>query len=492
MVSDLYQCDKMVTIKDDCCGTPNCSWKEKLEQAYARATISINKITDQQGSVYYPDGTGNVQIPIPTSAQIAGIGEVTSKVATLESGLEAETTARISKDTAIDGEISALKNRLQAADTDIDGLNASVDSVKADIKTLSDNEVAQNNRIGVNESDITGIKESLISDVSILDGATTGNIKIRIDRNSATSIDSNDYNIGRPVSAEIIQGTGPSMFKIQVTLSSGQVITSNDFVFTTEAIGTDIYISSFTFKAGTETGYISADIGLNNGVTIQANDFLIPTDPNVTTNISDLQTRMTTAESNIVNNTTEITDLKTSKVSADQGTINAGKILGINTLGKVEPVEGGSGSGEVWEELDLINMPADFSEGDRIKVIFSVYPTITDATSWTGSFSSSNNIISYIGQTCSPIEFILYNGRQMMQNLVCIDRKVNVTNNTLTGIGYISVYSHGSIDQMNDGTLYFNLTGNEFNGTSARYKDLKITSSNLSRYVFKMWRIKAN
>ena len=470
----------MVTIKEDCCGTPSCSWKEKLEQAFARATISINKITDQQGSVYYPDGTGNVQIPIPTSAQIAGIGEMTSKVATLESGLEAETAARISKDTVIDGEISALKDGLQATDTDIDELNASVNSVKADIKTLSDNEIAQNNRISVNESDITGIKESLISDVSILDGATTGNIKIRIDRKSAASIDSDDYNIGRPVSAEIIQGTGPSMFKIQVTLSSGQVITSNDFVFTTEAIGTDIYISSFTFKAGTKTGYISADIGLNNGVTIQANDFLVPTDPNVTANISDLQTRMTTAESDIVNSMAEITNLKTSKVSADQGTGNAGKILGINTLGQVEPVEGGSG-GEVWEELDPANLPTDFVAGDRIKFILNLKVDF-GATSWTAV--PSETTISFSGNYHTPI--IEVQLESATQNAHYALRTYNLT--SCICLTYITrIWDAGTFN----GRSYFTVHAITFNRSSGFTEaEKEITSTNASTAIVKMWRLK--
>ena len=50
----------MVTIKDGCgCGTASCcSWKDKLEEAYKRATASVNKIGDDAGSIYYPDGTG--------------------------------------------------------------------------------------------------------------------------------------------------------------------------------------------------------------------------------------------------------------------------------------------------------------------------------------------------------------------------------------------------------------------------------------------------
>ena len=480
----------MVNIKDGCgCDPCACTWKQKLEEAYARASVSINKITDQQGSVYYPDGSGNVQIPIPTSAQIAGIGTMTEKLAALETGLKDETAERKAKDSEISGDLANADMRITANADDITAMKGDVATVKGDMKTLSDNEVAQNADISALKAQATGITESLVSDVNILDGATTGNIKIRIDRKSAASIDSDDYNIGRPVSAEIIQGTGPSMFKIQVTLSSGQVITSNDFVFTTEAIGTDIYISSFTFKAGTEAGYISADIGLNNGVTIQANDFLIPTDPNVTTNISGLQTRMTTAESNIVNNTTEISDLKTSKVSVDQGTVNAGKVLGINTLGQVEPVEGGSG-GEVWEEVDLKNFPADWVAGDVVKVQINRRTRLSTApSSWTSTIDSSK-LTYYEGEVYKSdiVQLILSDSPQ--ETFIPV-RLVPATN-----VIYLDVIANlNTVSYWNDLTVttreLFIPNSVTFNGSSMAQAKLWAPSRNNNfEGIYKMWRLK--
>lgn len=258
------------------------------------------------------------------------------------------------------------------------------------IKALQNKDTEQDGTLTEHTTLIQSITESLASGVQIMSGTTTGEIKVRLERKSATAIDSNNYNLGLPVSAEIIQGTGPSMFKIQITMSSGVKVVSNDFVFTTEAIGTDVYISSFTFKAGNQAGYLSADIGLNNGVVIEANNFLVPTDPNVTSAIADLQTRLTTVENSGV---TDISELKTTvsehtseinrlnsdkadvnnsnqtitagtinatninkngvgvattndisgKVNIAQGSGNAGKVLGINASGNVEPVEVSTG-----------------------------------------------------------------------------------------------------------------------------------------------------
>ena len=56
----------MVTIKDGCgCDPCDCDWKQKLKEAYARAIQSVNKIGDNDGSVYFPDGTGFVKLPLP-------------------------------------------------------------------------------------------------------------------------------------------------------------------------------------------------------------------------------------------------------------------------------------------------------------------------------------------------------------------------------------------------------------------------------------------
>ena len=115
----------MVTIKDGCgCGTASCcSWKDKLEEAYKRATASVNKIGDDAGSIYYPDGTGYVKIPLPTKEQINSIAQ-------------------------------------------IDGIKASVDELNKTVPAL--------------ETQVTGVTESLVSNVEVLNGTTAGKFKVRI------------------------------------------------------------------------------------------------------------------------------------------------------------------------------------------------------------------------------------------------------------------------------------------------------------------------
>ena len=93
----------MVTIKDGCeCGTASCcSWKDKLKEAYKRATVSVNKIGDNDGSVYFPDGTGFVKLPLPRQTDVAQIKTNTQDIADLkvrdtqlQANINAEATAR--------------------------------------------------------------------------------------------------------------------------------------------------------------------------------------------------------------------------------------------------------------------------------------------------------------------------------------------------------------------------------------------------------------
>ena len=241
-------------------------------------------------------------------------------------------TPKISK---LEQDVSAINatdalqwNDIETVKTDIGTINPKIAKLEQDITTIKGVDTSQSNDIDSikaknNEQDSTlathanqidGVRKSLVSSVVLMNGTTTGNMKARIEREDAPSIDSNDYNIQKPTSVELIQGSAPAMVKAQITLSDGTVLVSDDFMFTTEAIGQDVYISSFVFKNGNVAGTISADIGLSNGSTLTANNFAVPTDPNVTSAIADLQTRLTTVEN------TGITDISALKTTVSEHT----------------------------------------------------------------------------------------------------------------------------------------------------------------------------
>lgn len=239
-------------------------------------------------------------------------------------------------------------NDIETVKTDIGTINPKITKLEQDVTAINDIDTAQTNDINsikakngeqdstlaTHATEIDGLTKSLVSDVALMNGTTAGNVKVRIERKDAPSIDSNDYNLQKPTSIELVQGSGVAMIKAQVTLSDGTVLVSDDFMFTTDPIGEDVYISSFVFKNGNVAGTISADIGLSNGSTLTANNFAVPTDPNVTTAISDIQGRITTVEN-------DVSGLKTT-VNGHTSSINGLDSEVSNLERRLTAVEGGS------------------------------------------------------------------------------------------------------------------------------------------------------
>ena len=465
----------MVTIKDGCgCDPCGCDWKQKLKEAYSRAIQSVNKIGDETGRVYFPDGTGFVKMPIPTKEQIDSIAE-------------------------------------------IDGIKASVDELNKAVPAL--------------ETQVTGVTESLVSGVEVLNGTTAGKFKVRIKREKASLIDSNDYDLSKVNSIELIQGSGPAMVKAQLTLSNGTVLRSDDFLFTTESIGTDVYISSFTFKAGNVDGTISADIGLNNGVTIEANNFLVPTDPNIISEINDLNTRVSAIEGGSELNELKaaVANLQTNKADVDNGNqdITVNSIIGKSLYAKTDDTSGyavivnnvpndentpiriisqidtnGSpiglttgyvamldstgkpknfaSGGEVWEELDLNNMPTDWVETDRVKVEFACGVESTELpNSWS---SAPINTTVGTGYASSIKEFELKSVSKDSNTILHFD-----LSSKCVRILYVECRAYNYWNSHN----YFNLCPYMFNGNGClRGTNAAINSATLKSYINKIWRLK--
>ena len=430
--------------------------------------------------------------------------------------------------------IETILPKINKLEADVSAINDTDNVQNTDIANLKEKDIQIDNRLVNNENNINGITKSLVSDVILMNGTTTGNMKARIERQDAPSIDSNDYNIQKPVSVELVQGSASAMVKAKITLSDGTILISDDFMFTTEAIGTDVYISSFVFKNGNVAGTISADIGLSNGSTLEANNFVVPTDPNVISTISDIQNRLTAVESGaggltelkatVDGHTTSINELNTDvaslktdkadvnnsnqtivagtvnatninkgsvavatvndipdisgKVNIVQGTENAGKVLGIGVDGNVTPVDGGSG-GEVWEEVDLNNFPTNWGNKDRIKVSF--YDMFSQPGS--GNWNTTPEMPQLNSSPTNPlgiVELILFGSNQ--DNII-IAVKASGYN-----IGTVSISLSGA-SEMNSNSV-FSVYARSFNSGGVSSNALNITRSNISQYIFKMWRLK--
>ena len=155
-----------------------------------------------------------------------------------------------------------------------------------------------------------------------------------------------------------------------------------------------------------------------------------------------------------------------------QGTANAGKVLGINDLGNVEPTE--VSGGEVWEEVNLNNWPSDWSVGDRIKITFNVISISTDPYFRVGTSSS-----------CVIIEVII-NSLDAGYNTP-VFQPITLTNE---GTGFFGVFIQTLYSQN-----FNNLTeSSNFMIMRGIYKEsskgVLLTWADSKQYINKIWRLK--
>ena len=441
-----------------------------------------------------------------------------------------------------------LGPRIDKLETDVSAIDSAVKIQYQDIASIKDKDQVQDNNIGILDAQVKGITESLISNVNIIDGTTTGKFKVRLDREKAPSINSNDYDLQKATSIELIQGSGPSMLKAQITLSDGTILISDDFLFTTEAIGTDVYISSFVFKNGNVAGTISADIGLSNGTTIEANNFVVPMDPSLLNTVQDLSTRLTAVEggsvagfkeleaqvntnkTNIATLTTEIGDLDIAKadqsnpsqtIKADttdlrtvklrdstnavgsylQFNADANKPVRMEYYNGTEVVDSGfvatidnSGNPKnftipssegAWEVVHPSILPKDWKGGYLVKATFKAYPTLSQTgVNWNTQITGDISIGS--DSKIGMCDFPMMTGSFTSRGHPYY---ISGGNNSPLFIAFISkMYGYPNWNK-DDGNL-FDITLCAINGVSSKSTTITVTRKNIETYVNSMWRLK--
>ena len=345
----------MVTIKDGCgCGTASCcSWKEKLEEAYKRATASVNKIGDDAGSIYYPDGTGYVKLPLPTRAQVAQIQTNADDIATLKQRatasegdidtLEQDVVRIDAKDTAQDASIKDNSDRITSTNNDLIATEATVATHDSDIITLKAN----------NQT----LAKSLVSDVIMTDGTTAGSVQVSIEREDGALITSANYKWGRDIGVRLEAGTQAGYIKTVISLSDGTELVSNEYKIV-EVLESDVYVTAITLVPDMTAGTIGGNISYSNGTTQTINSVNVPTAPGVTSAIEALQGRMAAVEQKNTAQDASISSLN-SRVQAIEDTPGVGQfaagklgtIAGSAVDGRVAAEDDGTGSVNGWSAL---------------------------------------------------------------------------------------------------------------------------------------------
>ena len=557
----------MVTIKDGCgCGPCDCDWKQKLKEAYSRAIQSVNKIGDNDGSIYYPDGTGFVKLPLPRQSDVTQIHTNAQDIADLkvqdiqlQANITAEETARKAKDENLDSDIARIDST-DARQSELIQDNADrITSTYNDLVSTEATVATHDSEIITLQAQTQALSKSLVSDVMMTDGTTAGSVQVSIEREDGALITSANYKWGRDIGVRLEAGTQEGYIKTVISLSDGTELESNEYKIV-EVIESDVYVTAITLVPDMTAGTIGGNISYSNGTTQTINTINVPTAPGVTSAIealqsritaveqknttqdsqisaidarvqaiedtpgvgqfaagklgtiagsttdgrikaeddgtgsvngwSDLKTRVTTAEGQIVTaqgdisdlnrrvgaHDTEISGLQSSKVNIAQGAANAGKALVVGADGNVAPGE--VSGGEIWEEVDLSNFPTDWSAGDRVKFMTKIVINAS-ASNW-NTAPKTPTIYSSI-ENLSIFEIKIPDST--INTSILIYYEANASYITSVYIRSITGATWNSGNIMNLGAYVFNNKG-------CTSQFLTITRSNVSTYISKMWRLK--
>ncbi len=346
----------MVKVTD--CGCCDCDDLQKKKEVEERALKSINTVYTTDARSYYPDGTGQVVLPLPTDEQIAsldGIDELKATVATNTKdiatnaediadaqtdidGLKA-TVASNTKDIAINAEniageqteINTLRDAMKTIDDNLDTANTKIAANTASIAThtgditalkgrmttaeagiadANTKDTAQDQSISALQALTNNITSHLISSVTVRDGTQNGAIMVELTEESGVKITSPNYPWGQLNTFQLLQGSQAGYVRGKLILSDGTEIESNDFQIL-EVIESDVYVTSITLTPYPTTGKLGGTIGYSNGNTQTINAVDVPTAPGVTSNINSLLARMGAAESSITEISSDVVELDT-------------------------------------------------------------------------------------------------------------------------------------------------------------------------------------
>lgn len=392
----------MVTIKDACSSSSlGCEWKEKLATAYNRAVASVNKVLDNSGSVYYPDGTGAVTLPLLSSTQLTSITQAITDVASLKTDVASaqsdiddlkalvETYYSTVND-RMDSLNTATNDRIDTTNTNVTNLSTSLSASLAtvDSRITEDERLISANSTSIDDlnewktdhdakynavsASVDALKNSIVDSVTVTDGTTNGSFIVNIVEKDNTTVSSSSYPYGKPSSLELQQGSQEGYVKAILTLADNTTITSNDFQIL-QITDSDVYVTAITLNADYDAGTLGGTIGYSNGNTADINSIDIPTAPGVTSNINSLLTRMTAVETSASTNATDIDALET-RVQAIEDTpgvggftnTSRGTILGTTTDGYVNAQDDFTGKVNGWDTLNTTVSGLSTSKQDTL------------------------------------------------------------------------------------------------------------------------------
>ena len=327
----------------------------------------------------------------------------------------------------------------------LDTINAEISGLKAKA-TATDTEIANiKDKDSMQDTEIDGIDKSLISDVTATFDNPSRELKISVGKKDSTSIDATVVIPSSSETGQYSAGNGISIENYQIAVDTNVV-----------ALKTDIPdVSGINNRLDTIDGEIT---GINANIT------------------------------NLTNKNTEQDTAINGKVAIAQGVENSGKVLGIGADGNVTPVNagGGSGGGEVWEEVDLSNWPTDWQEGDIIRINAKKFASTISTSSWSVAPTPGSDITLHSSRSIVYIRLITGNNSSIG---AIVDHTV-LTNYIIETILNITA----SVEAFNSTTGNIgNLLYRIYNGGGCSFaKTTTLNKTSLTTAIDKMWRCRAS
>ena len=448
----------MVKVSDcTCCDCESAAEKEQIKE---RALSSINKVYTTDAKTYYPDGTGMVTLPIPSAEQIA--------------------------------QMDANTELIKANTADITALNQEMEDVQGTVGKIP-----------------TGYTLYRNGD---------GKVMLQAEATDGSLINSNTLDMVIPYQYDLISGTTNRSFKLQITMSDGSSYTTNDFVIP-EGGGTDVTVTGIVLSKDTsdvnrfhvginlsdgtmiDSGYISmvdsvgaavADgkltitvngvssvpVELPEGATYSAGDG-IKIESGTISISDDLASRLTTIESDITNT------LVVANRAYDDVEIADNVMTFTRGNGGTTQIEIPSG-GEEWEDLDLTNLPKDFSAGDLMEMEINLLVSVSmSSTTWTGTPSSATIKSPTTVGTIIKIQFRIPENTESPYIPILIK-----TQKYLISFAILDTVAPSSYWNKSTSTTIMAIMYGGFNAGGCINNNLGITHSNASTYIISLKRKK--
>lgn len=307
------------------------------------------------------------------------IADIKQNITTIEQDITAVENKNNEQDTAISQNETAIENEVvarQNADEAETEARQQADITGASLSVVSGAiQLMLNRALGTINANVTA---PFIKTMELIPTATERAFKIRITYWDNEQYDTNDFVIpaggGTDVSVTgvtIQDGTTPNSFQVQIELSDGTPISSNDYPFPEAVVNP--YPTSLTLGLSGTT--LNVSIGLSNSESVNNTVNLAPLLNGYATQVwvnGQLAGYVTDAEltqvqSDLQEQITNIRPTVTVNEEVDPPTITVA-INGKSSTANL-PVSGG-GPFSNYEAIDLDNIPTDFSDGDELLIIF--------------------------------------------------------------------------------------------------------------------------